>query len=141
MGKTAGERLRRLFRGSAVVSLSSDAVDSPLTLEGRLAQLTDLMGQSSILVEQVSAELDATAATARKLQEEAASAEALAAMNRDQAEAVRRLLDAELATKLAENSAGIRKDVRKDALKIGLGSFVAGGGLTYLVTLLVHPLH
>lgn len=35
----------------------------------------------------------------------------------------------------------MRKDVRKGAIKIGIGSFVAGGGLTFLITLLVHPLH
>jgi hypothetical protein len=46
------------------------------------------------------------------------------------------MLDAELAA----NSETIRHDVRKDAIRIGIGSFVAGGGLTLLVTLLVHPL-
>ena len=53
----------------------------------------------------------------------------------------RRLMDADLAAKLVENSATIRKDVRKDSIRIGIGSFFAGGGLTLLITLLVHPLH
>jgi hypothetical protein len=99
------------------------------------------MGRSSILTEQVSAELDARAATARQLQEEARQAEELASINREQAEAIRKLVDADLATKLAENSVTIRKDVRGDAIRIGVGSFFAGGGLTLLITLLVHPLH
>jgi hypothetical protein len=108
------------------------------------------MVQSRILVEQVSAELDARAATARQLQEEVKEAEALAAIHREQADAIRRLMDAELdanrkamaaelTAKLAENSAAVRKDVRKDAIRIGIGSFIAGGGLTFLITLLVHP--
>jgi hypothetical protein len=33
------------------------------------------------------------------------------------------------------------KRIRSDSIKIGIASFVAGGGLTLLVTLLVHPLH
>ena len=109
-----------------------------------------MMVQSRILVEQVSAELDARAATARQLQEEVKEAEALAAIPSEQADTIRRLMDAELdanrkamaaelTAKLAENSAAVRKDVRKDAIRIGIGSFIAGGGLTFLITLLVHP--
>jgi DNA repair exonuclease SbcCD ATPase subunit len=109
-----------------------------LSLEERLAELTDLMSRSSTLVEQVSAELEARAATVERLKDEAKQAEELASLNREQAEAIRRLMDAELAAKLTENSAAIRKDVRKDAIRIGVGSFVAGGGLTLLITLLVH---
>jgi predicted nucleic acid-binding Zn-ribbon protein len=112
-----------------------------LTLEERLAELSDLMGRSSTLVEQVSAELEARAATAQRLRDEAKQAEELASINREQAEAIRRLMDAELAAKLTENGAAIRKDVRKDTIRVGVGSFVAGGGLTLLITLLVHPLH
>jgi ABC-type thiamin/hydroxymethylpyrimidine transport system permease subunit len=67
------------------------------------------------------------------LQEDAKTAEALAALHRNQAEAVRRMMDAELAT--------TAKGIRSDSIKIGIASFVAGGGLTLLVTLLVHPLH
>lgn len=112
-----------------------------LTLEDRLAELADLMSRASTLGEQVSAELEARAATAQRLQDEAREAEELASINREQAEAIRRLMDAELAAKLTENGAAIRKDVRKDAIRIGVGAFVAGGGLTFLITLLVHPLH
>lgn len=99
------------------------------------------MGRSSILVEQVSAELEARVATAQKLQEEARQAEELASINREQAEAIRRLMNADLAATLKANDVAIRKDIRKDAIRIGVGSFFAGGGLTLLITLLVHPLH
>ena len=91
------------------------------------------MRQSARLVEQVSAELDARAATARQLQEDAKAAEALAALHKDQADAIRRMMDAELAT--------TAKGIRRDSIVIGIASFVAGGGLTLLVTLFVHPFH
>lgn len=52
--------------------------------------------------------------------------------HKDQAEAVRRLIDVELQ--------GQARQIRRDAIRIGIASFVAGGGLTLLVTLLVHPL-
>jgi hypothetical protein len=103
------------------------------TLEERLDELAKSMRQSARLVEQVSSELDARAATARRLQEEAKKAEALAALHRDQADAIRRMLDAELATQA--------KRIRGDSIKIGIASFVAGGGLTLAVTLFVHPFH
>lgn len=88
---------------------------------------------SARLVEQVSAELDARAATARHLQEEAKSAEALAALHKVQADAVKRMIDAELAT--------TRRGIRRDNVIVAIGSFIAGGGLTLAVTLFVHPFH
>lgn len=153
-----GRRLSRVQVGGIEVELEKPRVTARAdeqrqeTLEDRLGHLSELMGQSRILVEQVSAELDARAATARQLQEEVKEAEALAVIHREQADAIRRLIDAELeanrkamadelTAKLTENSTAVRKDVRKDAIRIGIGSFVAGGGLTFLITLLVHPLH
>lgn len=106
---------------------------SQAALEERLENLSKSMRESARLVEQVEAELAARAATAQRLQEDAKTAEALAALHRNQAEAVRRMMDAELAT--------TAKGIRSDSIKIGIASFVAGGGLTLLVTLLVHPLH
>jgi hypothetical protein len=103
------------------------------TLEGRLDELAESMRRSARLVEQVSSDLDARAATARRLQEEAESAEALAALHKDQADAVRRMIDAELATS--------RRGTRRDTIMIALGFFIAGGGLTLAVTLFVHPFH
>lgn len=50
-------------------------------------------------------------------------------------------MDADLAEKLATNGETIRKDVRKDAIRIGVGAFIAGGGLSFLITWLVQPLH
>lgn len=106
-------------------------VPSQETLDQRLDELSKSMRNSARLVEQVSAELEARAAAARTLEEEAKAAEALAALNKDQADAVRRLLGAELA--------GAGKRIRRDSIVIGLASFVAGGGVTYLISLLVHP--
>lgn len=106
---------------------------SEATVEGRLDQLSKAMSESARLVEQVSAELDTRAATARRMKAEAESAEALAALHKDQANAVRNLVNTELAT--------ATRSIRSDSIKIGIGSFFAGGGLTVLVTLLVHPLN
>jgi biopolymer transport protein ExbB/TolQ len=103
------------------------------TLEERLEELSGSMRQSAKLVQQVEAELDARAATARRLKEEADTAEAIAAIHKDQADAIRRMMDAELTT--------AAKRIRSDSIKIGILSFVAGGGVTLAVTLLVHPLH
>jgi hypothetical protein len=106
---------------------------SQATLKERLEELSGSMRQSAKLVQQVEAELDARAATARRLKEEADTAEAVAALHKDQAETVRRMLDAELTV------AG--KRARSDNIKISIFSFVASGGVTFVVTLLVHPLH
>jgi hypothetical protein len=106
---------------------------SQKTLEDRLDELSKSMRDSARLVEQVSSELDARAATARRLKEEAQAAEALAGLHKEQTEAVRRMVNAELA--------GATRSIRKDSIKIGIAAFVAGGGVTFAVTLLVHPLH
>ena len=92
------------------------------------------MLESKQLVEQVSAELDAPAVTTQRLKEEAESAAALAALNKDQAEAVRRLLRAEMTTELQTN----RRSIYRDSLKIAIGSFVAGGVASSLITLWLH---
>jgi hypothetical protein len=126
---------------ASLVETAPSAGERELTLEERLTELTDLMRRSSILVEQVSAELDARVATAQKLQEEVRQAEELASINREQAEAIRRVMNADLAATLKDNDTNIRRDIRKDAIRIGVGSFIAGGGLTLLIALLVHPLH
>lgn len=108
----------------------------PDSLETKLDRLTESMQESKHLVEQVSAELDARAVTAKRLKEEAESAAALAALNQEQADAVRRLLRSEMTTELATS----RRRIFRDSLRIAIGSFVAGGLLSFLVTLLVHPL-
>jgi hypothetical protein len=82
---------------------------------------------------EVSAELDARAATTKQLKEEADTAQALAGLQKEQTEAVRRMLDAELT--------GATRRIRRDSIKIGVASFIAGGGVSFVVTLLVHPLH
>lgn len=74
----------------------AELASSQKTLEDRLDELSASMRDSARLVEQVSAELDARAVTARRLKEEAEAAEALAWLHREQAEAVRRMVNAEL---------------------------------------------
>jgi hypothetical protein len=101
-----------------------------VSLEERLDELSLSMRRSARLVEQVSAELEARAASARQLQEDAKTAEAVAAFHKEQTEAVRRMLDAELVTQA--------KGIRRDSVWIGVVSFVGGGLLTLAVTLFVH---
>jgi uncharacterized membrane-anchored protein YhcB (DUF1043 family) len=119
---------------------AQDAVENALdpheTLDERLDQLSASLAQSARLVEKITAELDAQASTARRLQREAADAEAIAAVHKDQTEAVRRLLRSEITTELART----QRHIFRDSVKIAIGSFVLGGALTLVVTLLVHPL-
>jgi len=91
------------------------------------------MRKSAQLVQQVSAELDARAATARQLKEEAEAAQAIAALHKEQADAIRKMMDVELANSV--------RRIRSDSIKIGVASFVAGGGVSFVVTLVVHPIH
>jgi hypothetical protein len=101
-------------------------------LEDRIDELSKSMRDSARLVEQVSAELDVRAVTAKKLKEEADAAEALAGLHKEQTDAIRRMMDAELL--------GAAHGIRRDSIKIGIASFVAGGAVSFVVTLLVHPL-
>jgi hypothetical protein len=91
------------------------------------------MRDSAKLVEQISAELDARATTVKKIQQDTKDAEALAAIYKDQAAAIHRLMDAELE--------GTARRIRRDSVVIGAASPIAGGGVSLLVRLLVHPLH
>lgn len=102
-------------------------------LEQRLDELSDSMRASAQIVHQISAELDARAATAKRLKEEAETAEAISRLHKEESEAVRRMLDAQLET--------VARKIHSDSIRIGIASFVAGSGVTYLVTLLVHPFH
>jgi hypothetical protein len=86
------------------------------------------MQESAQVVTQISAELEARAMAAKQLQEDAKAAEALAGLHKEQAEAIRRLMDAELGAS--------EKRIRRDSLIVGIGSFIAGGGVSYLLTLL-----
>ena len=52
--------------------------------------------------------------------------------HKQQAEAISWMLELQLP--------GQRRGIRVDTALIALASFVAGGGATYMVTLLVHPL-
>jgi methyl-accepting chemotaxis protein len=103
------------------------------SLDERLDRMANSIRSSARLVEEMSAELEVRAAAARELEEKAKEAEALAALNKDQADAVQRLVDASVGN--------ARKGIRRDSIVIGIGSFVAGAGVSLLVTLLVHPIH
>jgi hypothetical protein len=100
------------------------------TLDERLDRLARSIRDSARLAEEVSAEVDVRAAAVRELEEKAREAEALAALNKEQADAVRRLVDASMVT--------AEKHIRSDSIKIGIASFVLGAGASALVTLLVH---
>ena len=104
------------------------AIEPQETLEDRLKKLSGSMRESARLVAEVSAELEAREVTARRLKEEAETAEALASLHKEQADAVRKMLDVELS--------GQARGIRADAIKIAIASFVAGAGITLLVTLL-----
>jgi hypothetical protein len=103
---------------------------SPDSLEGKIDRLTSSMLESRHLFEQVAAELDARAAATKLLKEEAESAAALAALNNDQAEAVRRLLRAEMTTEFATS----RRRISRDSLRIAMVFFAAGGLVSFLLT-------
>jgi hypothetical protein len=98
------------------------------SVEERLDELSRSMQESAQVVTQISAELEARAMAAKQLQEDAKAAEALAGMHKEQAEAIRRLMDAEFAAS--------ERRIRRDSLIVGIGSFIAGGGVSYLLTLL-----
>jgi hypothetical protein len=96
-------------------------------VEERLDELSKSMRESAQIVAQISAELEARAITAKQLQEDAKAAEALAGIHKEQAEAIRRLMDAELT--------GSELRIRRDTVIVGIASFIAGGGVSYLMTL------
>jgi len=112
--------------GGTEVLADLKSVIKEQTLEGRLARISELMAESSRLSDQISAELEARAATAKKLQQEADDAAQLAAINREQAEAVRRLLEADISEKLTDSGKAIERNVRRDAIRIGAASFRRG---------------
>lgn len=58
----------------------------PETLEDRLGHLSKLIGESTLLAEQVSAELEPRAAAAQRLQEKADETVALAALEHEEAD-------------------------------------------------------
>jgi methyl-accepting chemotaxis protein len=98
------------------------------TVEERLDELSKSMRRHAQLVTQISAELEARALNAKQLQQDAKAAEALAGIHKEQADAIRQLMDSELACS--------ERRIRRDALIVGISSFIAGGGVSYLVTLL-----
>jgi hypothetical protein len=74
----------QVYRRGGIAAAQSE---SQRTLEERLEELSKSMRDSARLVEEVSTELDARAVTARRLKEEAETAEALAGLHKEQADA------------------------------------------------------
>jgi hypothetical protein len=111
-------------------------------LEGRIDRLSRSFQESARLIEQVSAELEARSLTARRLKEEAENAEALARLHKDEADAVRRVMRAEMhsemTAELTKGLEGVNRRNFRDGVKISVASFLAGGVLTVLVTLFIH---
>lgn len=118
--RQAGSRTREVARTKEVMC--------ERTVEERLDELSVSMRASAQIVAQISAELEARAMTAKQLQEDAKTAEALAGIHKEQAEAIRRLMDAELT--------GSERRIRRDTIIVGISSFIAGGGVSFLLTLL-----
>jgi hypothetical protein len=103
------------------------------SLEQRLDDLAASMRESAQIVQQVSAELEARAVTAKRLREEGEAAKALSRLHKEESEAVSRMLQAQLET--------ATREIRRDSIRIGIVSFAGGAAASFLVTLLVHPLH
>jgi hypothetical protein len=102
------------------------------TLEQRMNALARTMHESSRLLEQVSAEIQMRQVRAEQLKAEADEAEKLAALNKEQVDAIKRVI----ASELSQES---KKSRRREVLIGGL-FFVGGVAGTVAVTLFVHPL-
>jgi biopolymer transport protein ExbB/TolQ len=125
-----------LIRGRREIDLWSEAEsEPPETLDERLDKLSASFRESARLVEQVSAELDARAVTARQLEQRAQDARALAAQHTEQVDAMRRLLRSEMKAELTS----AERHIFRDSLKVAIASFVLGAAASVLITLLVHP--
>jgi hypothetical protein len=134
---TLVDAANRVRATTAVLEFEQEPAITQVSLEQKIDLLLNSMKESASLVEQVSAELNAWALTAKRLQEEAEQAKALAALNEEQAAAMQRLVRAEMERELSST----RRDIFRDSIRIGVLSFIAGGLVSFLVTLLVHPLH
>ncbi|MGH9092171.1 MAG: hypothetical protein ACRDZR_12470 [Acidimicrobiales bacterium] len=104
------------------------------TLEEKLNRLAGSMHESALIVEQVSAELEARAIMAKRLKQEAEDAEALAAQSKEQTDAIRRLVRVEMTKELVNT----QREIFRDSLKVTAVSFVAGIFATIIVTMLLH---
>jgi negative regulator of replication initiation len=125
-----------LLQSRREIAHQSEAVgEPPAALDERLDKLSASFGESARLVEQISAELDARAVTARQLEQRAQDATALAAQHEEQVEAMRRLLRSEMKAELTT----AERHILRDSLKVAIASFALGAAASVLITLLVHP--
>ena len=114
------------------MALASDDA-SERRLAERLELLANSMRESAEQAQEASAELDAQAKLARRLQQDADRARELAALRKDQVNAIRQVLGQELDTS--------RRLIRRDTIVVGIAFFIAGVCATLAVTLFVHPFH
>jgi hypothetical protein len=127
----AGRSVAQVLR-DAIRQDTESATPEP-TLEERLQDLSGVMAESAVLLEKITNEIDLRAAFAKEKQAEAEAAIAAVSMNREQLEALQRVVRTEVST---EGNRGIRA-----GLYVALAAFILGVGATVLITLFVHPLH
>lgn len=130
-GVVAAIQAAAVFRSGRAQSMTQAAIEEE-SLEDRVRVLIRLLGQSSDLLSQVSAEIDARAATATRRMQEAAQAQELADLRKEEREAVAQLVRAEV-------GAAARRSSRR-ALLANVLFFIAGGLVSLAITLWVHPL-
>src|ERR1700730_16385785 len=127
---------RFLQRRSQKEAVEHAAAAEPATLETRLAGLAANMTSASSLLVLVETELEARRVEAERLAGEARNAEEILKLTQEQKDAV-----------AAEWTSRMQSVVQADSSKanrlsvlVGALYFLGGGAVTFLVTLLVHPL-
>jgi hypothetical protein len=114
--------------GLGIVSVAPRP-NPPPTLQERIATMAASLHESAGLVEQISTEVEAREKMVLAMEARAQAAEDSVRLNEEAAAAVSRILDVRF--QKAE------KRTRRD----GVVGFIFGVVATYLITLLVHPLH
>ncbi|MEU4703359.1 hypothetical protein [Nonomuraea dietziae] len=97
-------------------------------IEDRAEELADLLKRSTTLLNELSSEMEARTATVRALQAEAEYAQNLASIHRDAQEALEKMLDARLATRLEESG--------KKSFKQGMWLNIASGAFFFVAGVL-----
>jgi hypothetical protein len=106
---------------------------SEITLEARLTDLGDLMRSSSLVLEEVQAEIQARIALAEKAKQDAEEAAQVAQLNEAQRIAMARLVRAEMAVEVAKGG----KRSFWQGFAINLLFFIAGVGASVVTALVI----
>lgn len=125
----ARARLRRREEAHDVATLAVP------TIESRANELAEILKRSTMLLNELTAEIEARTTTAIEMEAKAKQAENLASMHEEQRQAVERLLDARLTARLDES--GKRSFRQGMWLNIISGAFFFAAGV--LVTLWLTP--